>query len=165
MWMRVVSSWLCIGIYTWSLVAPVLRKYLFEIGLGLKTMNSFTDSDVLAFSLDLVCKQQFRTASATTEPRYRLFRCGMQTSHQRAVLLAKTESCFIVCGIADDYTSDAVFTMNDAYDNPNSQVRHSPPPPYSLSPAPPLHRCYLFDSISTLTNPHWPLRSLLRSIR
>ncbi|KAJ1680922.1 hypothetical protein LUZ63_023858 [Rhynchospora breviuscula] len=26
MWMRVVSSWLCIAIYTWSLVAPVIRK-------------------------------------------------------------------------------------------------------------------------------------------
>ncbi|CAD6928875.1 unnamed protein product [Tilletia caries] len=24
MWMRVVSSWLCIAIYTWSLIAPVL---------------------------------------------------------------------------------------------------------------------------------------------
>ncbi|KAK0560121.1 Membrane protein tms1 [Tilletia horrida] len=29
MWMRVVSSWLCICIYTWSLIAPVLCEFCF----------------------------------------------------------------------------------------------------------------------------------------
>lgn len=26
MWMRVVSSWLCVGIYSWSLIAPVISE-------------------------------------------------------------------------------------------------------------------------------------------
>lgn len=41
MWMRVVSSWLCMLLYMWSLLAPVLLpdRYVFQLPL-VKDMNA-----------------------------------------------------------------------------------------------------------------------------
>lgn len=38
MWMRVVSSWICVALYGWSLLAPVLRECYVEEKRG-ETMS------------------------------------------------------------------------------------------------------------------------------
>ena len=58
MWMRVVSSWLCIAIYTWSLVAPVIRKSIPYLSI-LATAPQIQNADIHTLLFDTTVPDRF----------------------------------------------------------------------------------------------------------